>query len=73
MLLPTSTYQSLMDENAELWVTVRYREAFAERSAFWVIYSDPIKRERLGSGITKKGAWVDAYRKLPKEVSEDEK
>ena len=53
-----------MDLNAELWVLAKYREAFAERSAFWVIYSDPVKRERLGSGITKQAAWVAAYRTI---------
>ena len=66
MFVTAGAYQAMMDLNAELWVMARYREAFAERSAFWVIYSDPIKRERLGSAITKQGAWVDAYHKLPK-------
>lgn len=67
MLMPAGSYQAMMDLNAELWVAVKYREAFAEKSAFWVIYSDPIKRERLGAATTKKGAWVDAFHKLPKE------
>lgn len=67
MFVPVGSYQAMLDLNAELWVTVRHREAFAERSAFWVIYSDPVKRERLGSATTKKGAWIEAYHKLPKE------
>lgn len=71
MLVPAGSYQALMDLNAELWVKARYREAFAEHSAFWVIYSDPIKRERLGAATTKKQAWIDAYHKLPKEHVED--
>lgn len=66
MFVTAGAYQALMDLNAELWVTARHREAFAERSAFWVIYSDPINRERLGAATTKQGAWVDAYHKLPK-------
>lgn len=67
MLIPAEHSQPLMDLNAELWVKCKYREAFAERSDFWVIYSDPEKRERLGSALTLKGAWLKAYRNLPKE------
>jgi len=41
MFIEASQFQPLMDLNAELWVIAKYREAFAEKSAFWVIYSDP--------------------------------
>lgn len=61
MLVEASQYQPLMDLNAELWVLAKYPKAFAERSDFWVVYSDPENRERLGSAITKKDAWVKAY------------
>lgn len=70
MFIPAGSYQALMDLNAELWVLAKYRNAFAEKSGFWVIYSDPEKRERLGSAITKKDAWVKAYHNM-KGVNDD--
>lgn len=66
MFIPEGSYQGLMDLNAEIWVLAKYREAFAEHSAFWVIYSDPVKRERLGSAVTKKAAWINAYHAIEK-------
>lgn len=68
MFIEAGQYQALIDLNAPLWVQCRYPQAFAEHSAFWVIYSDPVKRERLGSAVTLKDAWLNAYRNLPKET-----
>ena len=70
MLISAGGAQALLDLNAHLWVMARYPKAFAEHSAFWVIYSDPDKRERLGSAVTRKGAWIDAYHKM-KAVTEE--
>lgn len=68
MIVPAGQYQAHLDLNAPLWVRCEYPQAFAERSAFWVIYSDPVKRERLGSAMKLKDAWLNAYRNLPKET-----
>lgn len=70
MFVSAGSYQGLMDLNAVLWVQAKYRNAFAEKSDFWVIYSDTEKRERLGSATTKKDAWVKAYHNVCKIGSE---
>lgn len=67
MFVTEGAYQALMDLNAPLWVKCKYPKAFAERSGLWVIYSDPEKRERLGSAMKLKDAWIKAYRNLPKD------